>query len=136
MINSPGIIEGPLFAVYNATGGTLAQFARVKVVAARVNGAPSVDVCGVGDICVGILQVAIPTLKFGSCRFENASGNQMYIASKAIAAGAPIFAAAAGKVTDATGLSTSTLGAAFDAAAADGDVITAVHNPPSLTAAA
>ncbi len=63
-----------------------------------------------------------------------AKGTQRFVASKAIAAGAKLFTAAGGKVTDTYASGAFFIGRAISAASADGEVIECTHQAPLLDA--
>jgi hypothetical protein len=63
-------------------------------------------------------------------------GTVKMVASKAITAGAPVYTAAGGKVTDAYGATAFIVGRALTSAGADGDLIEVAHCFPMINAAA
>jgi Uncharacterized conserved protein (DUF2190) len=63
-------------------------------------------------------------------------GTVRMVASAAIAAGAPVYTAAGGKVTSTYGATAFIVGRAITAAAADGDIIEVAHCFPMINAAA
>lgn len=93
--------------------GAVAQHLRVKTPGA-------IAVAGASDVSLGTMDV--PCLAAGPCtvRLRTAQGTRKMVASEAIDAGDPVFAAASGKV-GATG--TICEGLALEAAGSDGDVI-------------
>lgn len=63
-------------------------------------------------------------------------GTVKMVASKAITAGAPVYTAASGKVTDTYGATAFIVGRALTTAAADGDLIEVQHCFPMINASA
>jgi hypothetical protein len=76
---------------------------------------------GSTDVELGTMEYrTLATDELGTVRLSNSAGTRLYVASGAITAFDPIYAAASGKVAS-TG--TIRVGTAFEAAGADGDVI-------------
>jgi len=132
--NALAINEGINFTAYNGSGSDIPQYARLKFRGAKVNGCIDVDVCGVGDNCIGVAQVPIAAGAYGNCRFENAPGTQIGIAAEAISAGAQLYSAASGKVKDTTSVSTVMIGIALSDTSADGELIEYQAIPRGVTA--
>lgn len=102
--------------------GTAAGQVKLNVAATRPIG-PVVDEAAIGD------DVAVAVL---GC----ANGTLLLTAVKAITAGAPVYTAAGGKVTDAYAATSYIVGRALTAAAADGDLIEVAHCFPMVNATA
>ena len=99
---------------YLATGA-IGVYLRVK------KNAGTVEVAGVADASIGVTTANVATGEPVTIQLKSATGSYFYTASKAIAINAPVYGAAAGKITDAVG--GEFLGFAEIAAGSDGDVI-------------
>jgi len=92
----------------------------------KLSGGTVVAAAAATDPVVGVLQNK-PTAA-GQVATVMVDGLSKCIASKAIAAGVPVYITSTGKVTD-TAASNKAVGIAEDAAAADGDVISVLLKP-------
>lgn len=103
----------------DVAAGAIGQHLRVKTTGALV-------VAGAGDVELGTM--ANPTVAAGpaTVRLRTAEGTVKMVASGAITAGAPVYAAASGKVSD-TG--TVYVGTAMEAAANNNDIIEVLRGP-------
>lgn len=104
-----------------ACTGAIAEHLRVKM------SSTSVAVAGATDVCVGTLRDA--SFASGDVRtvlLRSKAGTQKMVASEAITAGNPVYAAASGKVA---GSGTVYEGIALCAAGANGDVIEVMVTP-------
>lgn len=90
--NSIAINEGPNFT--GLSGEALGQFLRVKR-----NASGDLVLCGILDTGVGVTLKAVATATRVPCRYANAQGSQIGIASEAIAIGDIVYSAASGKVS-------------------------------------
>ena len=97
----------------------------------------------------GIIVNVLATRPLGVCLDEPTSGNKAAVAllgctpgtvkmraNAAITAGAPVYSAAAGKVSPTYGATAFLVGRAITAAAADGDLVEVAHCFPMVNAAA
>lgn len=101
-------------------GGALGQFLRVKTPTALA-------LAGASDVSIGTMELpAFSGDEYGTVRLVSAQGTCKMVASEAITAGNPVYAAASGKVA-ATG--TVIEGLALEAAGADGDIIEVLRLP-------
>jgi len=101
-------------------GGALGQYL-------RVTGATALSAAGASTVELGTLENAtFAAGDLGQVRLRTANGTAKMVALTAITAGAPVFAAAGGKVA-ATG--TVFVGTALEAAGADNDVIEVLRGP-------
>jgi predicted RecA/RadA family phage recombinase len=110
-------------------GGTaLARYTRVKlssgVLAAAV----------LADKEIGVLMERVEANQYGDVLLRTSSGTTPMIAAAPITAGATVFTAAAGKVSN-TGTGAFQVGVALEAATADGDIIEVLRNSHGDTAA-
>jgi hypothetical protein len=103
----------------DTAAGAIAQHLRVKTAGALV-------VAGAGDVDLGTMEVPATEAGPASVRLRTAQGTAKMVAAGAISAGAPVYAAAGGEVSD-TG--TVYVGTAMEAATADGDVIEVLRGP-------
>jgi hypothetical protein len=101
--------------------GAIAQYLRVKL-----TGNPAqLAVAGVADTCLGTLEEAsFVAGDMRAVRMRTAQGTRKFVAAGAIAAGAPFFAAAGGKVS--ATVNGNPEGFAIEAAAANNDVFEGV----------
>lgn len=107
--------------------GAVSQFNRVYVSAAGV-----VAVAGATTPGVGTAEVDAASGDTLAVRLWSAAGTRKMVAAAAISAGAPVYAAASGKVTSSGSLY---VGRALEAATTDGDVIEVLTSGPDLGAA-
>lgn len=108
-------------------GAAIAQYLRVKITAGKL------AVAGVNDRELGTLEEAsFADGDVRAVRLRNSGGTRKMVANAALAVGAEVFTAAAGKV----GASISTAyreGIALTASAADGDLIEVAVDPDGGT---
>jgi hypothetical protein len=109
------------------TGGAIAQHLRVAFSGTTIAAA------GVGDIEVGTMVDAALAAGPATVRLRSAQGTAKMVAAGAIAAGAAVYSAAAGKVNDVASM--YRVGIALDAATADGDVIEVLRDTAGPTVA-
>lgn len=112
-------VEGPTrtFAVSSALG----QYLRVKVSGGVL------ALAGSTDVELGTLENPVLTgATYGSVRLRTAQGTVKMVASEAITAGNPVYAAASGKVASS---GTVYCGTAVEAAGANGDVFEVLRGP-------
>lgn len=102
-------------------GGTISQYARVKLSSGEVIAA------GADDIDIGTCEVLAADGDLVDVRMSNAAGTRFMIASEAIAVGAKVYGAADGKVSDTA--SGRLIGIALEEATADGDIIEVLYDP-------
>jgi hypothetical protein len=101
-------------------GGALGQYL-------RVTGATSLSLAGASTVELGTLENAtFASGDLGQVRLRTANGTAKMVAAGAITAGAPVFAAASGKVASS---GTVFVGTALEAAGADNDVIEVLRGP-------
>jgi hypothetical protein len=101
-------------------GGALGQYL-------RVTGATSLSLADASTVELGTLENAtFASGDLGQVRLRTANGTAKMVAAGAITAGAPVYAAASGKI-DASG--TVFVGTALEAAGADNDVIEVLRGP-------
>jgi hypothetical protein len=103
----------------DTAAGAVGQHLRVKTTGALV-------VAGSADVELGTMEYPAPAAGVATVRLRTAMGTAKMVASKAIAAGVAVYAAASGKISD-TG--TVFVGNALEAAGADGDVIEVLRGP-------
>lgn len=108
----------------------LAQKLRVAITSGTTTSPPNVGIAGVGDAGIGINDVLTAITKLCAVEPLNKSGTLEMVASGAIAEGADVFPAAAGKIS-ATAAG-GALGKAMEAATADGDIIEILVYPNPL----
>lgn len=112
-----------------AANTALGQYLRVK----RSSG--YLALAGLTDKELGTLEYPVLSGdEAGTVRMRSAQGTQMYVASKAIAADAPVYTAASGKVSDAQGTGAFLVGTALTAASGDGSFIEVLNNMAGDTA--
>lgn len=114
--------------------GALGAHVRVKVTAASATTPPQVEIAGAGEQHVGVTEFAAADGAEVSVRLRTQSGTVEVVASEALAVGASLYGAAAGKVADTS--SGTAIGIALQAATADGDQIEMVDFTIISTAAA
>lgn len=107
--------------------GAVSQFNRVYVASAGV-----VAVAGATTPGVGTAEVDVATGETLAVRLWSAQGTRKMVASEAISAGAPVYAAASGKVAASGSLY---VGRALEASTANNDVIEVLTSGPDLGAA-
>jgi len=97
--------------------GALSQYRRV-----HLDGSGQLEYCSAAHTdCVGTLETdALAADEEVAVRLTTAQGTQIMIASKAIAKGAAVYAAASGKISDS---GTVAVGEALEAATANNDAI-------------
>ena len=102
-------------------GAAIAKYLRVKL-----TGTPALlAVAGVADTCLGTMEEeSFASGDIRAVRLRTAQGTRKFVAAGAIAAGAPFFAAAGGKVS--ATVNGNPEGFALEAAAANNDVIEGV----------
>jgi len=102
-------------------GGAVAQYLRVKTPTALA-------AAGAADVELGTIeQEAFASGDICAVRLRTAPGTCFMVAAGAIAAGAEVYAAAAGKINDVVGK--YKIGVALSAATADGDIIEVMRSP-------
>ena len=102
-------------------GAAIDQYLRVKLSSGKL------AVAGASDVSIGVMEVeSFADLDKVAVRLSTAQGTRKMVASEAITAGDPVYAAASGKVA-ATG--TVVEGRALEAATADGDIIEVLGIP-------
>lgn len=107
-------------------GGTISQYARVAFSSSVVTAA------GADSPGIGTAEVDAVSGEPLAVRLWTAEGTRKMVANAAIASGAPVYAAASGKVGASGSLY---VGRALEAASADGDVIEVMTVTPDLGAA-
>jgi hypothetical protein len=101
-------------------GGALGQYL-------RVTGATSLSLAGASTVELGTLESAtFAAGDLGQVRLRTANGTAKMVAAGAITAGAPVYAAASGKIASS---GTVFVGTALEAAGADNDVIEVLRGP-------
>lgn len=109
----------------------IAKYARVTLAADG-----TVAASAIGEKDIGTAEtVAFAAGDLVTVRLRNAQGTRICIAAGAIAVGAAVSTAAAGKVNDTAGTGSFVYGTALEAAAADGDYIEVLPNAHGDTAA-
>lgn len=112
------MVEGPTRTF--TAGEAIAQFLRVK-------GAPaSATLAGASDISVGTAERVAASGETFAVRLRTAQGTRKMVASGAITAGNPVYAAAAGKIA---GSGTVYEGIALETSTTNGDVIEVMPSP-------
>jgi hypothetical protein len=112
-------IEGPVRTFI--AGTTLSQHARVKLSGGYL------AVCGASDVGIGTVEADVVTAYDGvGVRLHSAQGTRKMIASGAITAGNPCYAAASGKIASS---GTVYCGIALETSANDGDIIEVLPVP-------
>lgn len=114
-----GLTEGCL--TFTA-GEALAQFRRVKLKSGSTTVPLQVEYADKNEKSIGYTETAAASGALVAIRPHNMPGTRIATASEALAAGAVIYGADDGKVSD-TATSAATLGLALEAATADGDQI-------------
>jgi hypothetical protein len=114
--------------------GAVTNKAHVKFSAGTVTDPPQVELAGLGEYGIGIAQFAVATGELVTVKLWNDSGTFECMAAKVIAEAAVVYAAASGKVSDAS--SGSALGFAKQAASGNGSLIEIVRYPVVSTTAA
>lgn len=110
-------------------GGTaLAKYTRVKLSSGTLTTAV------LADKEIGVLMERVEANAHGDVLLRTSPGTTPMIAAAAITAGATVFTAAAGKVSN-TATGAFQVGIALEAAAADGDIIEVLRNSHGDTAA-
>lgn len=101
-------------------GGALGQYL-------RVTGATALSLAGASTVELGTLENAtFASGDLGQVRLRTANGTAKMVAAGAITAGAPVYAAASGKIASS---GTVFVGTALEAAGADNDVIEVLRGP-------
>lgn len=114
--------------------GAIGAKIRVKLTAASATDPAQVEVAGAGEQHIGITQFAVADGEIVAVKLRNHNGTQEATASEALAVGAVLYGAAAGKVADTS--SGTAIGIAKEAATADGDIIEIIEFTVISTAAA
>jgi hypothetical protein len=114
--------------------GAITNKAHVKFSAGTVTDPPQVELAGAGEYGIGIAQNAVATGELVTVKLWNDSGTFECMASKVIAEAAVVYAAASGKISDAS--AGSALGFAKQAASGNGSLIEIVRYPVVSTTAA
>lgn len=105
-------------------GAALSQFARVKLSTGKLAAAGLAD----GAAELGTLEeAAFADLDVRAVLLANAPGSRKMIAAKSISAGATVYTAASGKISDAAATGATKIGIALEAATADGDIIEVLY---------
>ena len=116
------------------SGSTLGQWLRVKYSSTASNGEVTVALAGASDISLGVVEKPVVTSGDPvTVHLRTAQGTKLMVASGAITAGNPVYAAASGKVASSGSVYE---GHALGAATADGDVIEVMPGPNTDIAAA
>jgi len=121
------------FATFLAYGA-ITNKAHVKLKSGTVTSPTQVELAGAGEAGCGIAQHAAADGTLVAVKLWNDGGSFEVMASKSIAKGAVIYAAASGKVSDSS--SGSAIGFAKDAASGDGALIEMIRYPVVATTAA
>lgn len=101
--------------------GALGAKIRVKITAASSTTPPQVEVAGAGEQHIGITEYAVASGKLVAVRLRTQPGTHESTASEALAVGATLYGAAAGKIADTS--SGTAIGISLEAATATGDII-------------
>jgi len=101
--------------------GALGAKVRVKITAASATTPPQVELAGAGEQHIGITEYAAATGAAVAVKLRTYPGSHEGIASEAIAVGATLYGAAAGKISDTS--SGTAIGIALEEATANGDII-------------
>lgn len=111
------------FGTYLAAA-VIAIYLRCKFVTpAGPDGKASINVCDIGDHADVVAMAPIASAGYGPVRFLNSPGEQFGVCVGTVAVGDPLYTAAAGKVSSATGGGALLIGKAT-CAGADGGVVT------------
>lgn len=100
------------------TAAAITKHQMVKLTAAN-----TVNICGAGEAAIGVCMQTTASGAEAPIKLLNAPGTFPCIAAGAIAAGAAVYTAAAGKVNDVQTGSGAIVGIAKDAASADADAV-------------
>jgi predicted RecA/RadA family phage recombinase len=100
------------------TAAAITKHQMVKLTAAN-----TVNICGAGEAAIGVCMQTTASGAEAPIKLLNAPGTFPCIAASAIAAGAAVYTAAAGKVNDVQTGSGAIVGIAKDAASADTDAV-------------
>jgi hypothetical protein len=125
-------IEGPTYTF--TAGAALEPNRRVKIKAATITMPSEVEYAGAGEQHIGITEIRAVSGALVPVRLRTASGTFEGVASSSFSAGATLYGAASGKVSDTS--SGTALGIALEAAAADGDIVECLQDAILSTTAA
>ncbi len=114
--------------------GAITAHSRVKVSSGTTTTPPQVELAGSGEQHIGYAEYAVATGELVAVRIRNYNGTVEAIAGEALAKGAVLYGAAAGKVKDTS--AGSAIGIALEEATADGDIIEVVDFTVMSTTAA
>jgi hypothetical protein len=101
--------------------GAIGAKIRVKLTSASATTPPQVEVAGAGEQHIGITEYAVADGGLVAVKLRTFPGTHEGIASEALAVGATLYAAAAGKIKDTS--DGTAIGIAIEAATATGDII-------------
>jgi hypothetical protein len=118
--------EGIIGPVTVQAGEALAQYRRVKIESGTTEDPPEVVYADAGEAAIGVTVDAAANGDLVAIVPVNMTGLQYVTAAGAFARGAALYADADGKVS--TTVVGSSVGTAFEAAGADGDVVLAMIN--------
>ncbi len=111
-------------------GGTIKQYARVKISAAG-----TVTEAGLAEKEIGTANEYAVSGDPVSVRLRSAAGTHKMIAKEALAVGATVYTEAAGKVQDTAEATAFQVGTALEAATAEDDIIEVLYGNHGDTAA-
>lgn len=114
--------------------GALGAHIRVKITSASTTTPPQVEVAGSGEQHIGTTEYAVADTGIVAVRLRGHGGTIRMIAAEALAVGATLYGAAAGKVKDTS--AGSAIGYSLEEATADGDIIEVVEDAILSTTAA
>lgn len=124
--------ENPGGIITKAVAGPIKRFRRVKL-----DGSGKLVTATSTDRELGTLEhEAFADGEERSVRLRNVPGTRRFVAAGAVAVGADVFTADAGKVNDTNPTGSYRVGIAMTATAADGDLITVATDPGSEPKAA
>jgi hypothetical protein len=101
--------------------GAIGAKIRVKLTAASTTSPPQVEVAGAAEQHIGITEYAVADGALVAVKLRTFPGTHEGIASEALAVGATLYAAAAGKIKDTS--DGTAIGIALEEATANGDII-------------